>query len=1360
MNKRYIVLFLIILLQTGMADSYFVRLSDAGLEKKEALLSSANVLSKSARAAQFKAFNTTPKSPSWLQRWMTLDAPGDSLPRILKKEGLIDRFEPVGRFRTMAKRPDSLYNAQWYLNKLQAPLFWNITRGSQETLVAIIDTGIDYNHPQLTPAIWKNEPEWNGEEGVDDDGNGYVDDRWGWDFTDAPRFPDGGDYLDEDNDAMDEFGSGHGTQIAGIIAATHESEGVRGLAPDIKIMNLRAGTASGYLEEDDVARAILYAIDNGAHIINMSFGDTALSEFLRQVIVYAYQKGITMIASAGNSGTQEWHYPSALGETISVGASTPEDHLAGFSSYGSTIDLIAPGTDIVSTAVGGGYNTVNGTSFSAAMVTAAAALLISSDSEFSPQHIRNILKTTSEDILRHGWDRFSGNGRLNILAALQLPNHGVLEIALPQPGSAVCGDSVTVTGTLAHPDLKMGALEFGLGDNPVRWQEIRTLEQRQIVDDTIGVFALPAVSDTTITLRLGMQLWNGNRDETRSTIHIDCSPPRISEVQILPMYKGYQRVNLVRFKTDDICSAVLNVQDGGQNEPISLNYKTRNHHLIINVEDWSSSAAFTIIAKNASGLETMADNNGAGFTFKPPVAFEMQAFTELPFSLPSGYLLDHAVDLNQNGKKEVVLSRYDSAFRFGPVEIYEFDGDGFQKSWQSDFTAIPRDAGDVDGDGLSDILLSYGNRAYIVEANVMNGFPQQVVWQDTSGLWVASYEDVDRDGNQEIVGYEDSTYLVIENTADNRFEEIARLENRSSGNNQLTVPRVITMDIDNDGRCELFFSDADGDLQMYTSQGDNRFFWAGEGKMALNNSASIISGYRENAETPLLWTASHTSHDFNSEHLFDARHWILEQFHLAPKIDRLFPEISVYLQGYADTKDFDSGLKVVRWDGTPYIFASLFPDIYIFELEGQVVKPVWHKSDARSNTVLVDDLNQDGHMDFMYNNGERLVAYSRTAVDRPLRPYPFDAQALDSIRARLDWGAVSGADFYNLYRKEKAGEWRLMARTDTRVYHDSTLIGERLYYYRVTAIDSSRQTPESLPSQTDSVVTSPPPRLLSAQPTSAEQLILTFNEPVQLLEENPWRITLSSTGAAAVSAVVFKEKKQLLTAFEEPFKQDRRDSVQVRHVYDLQEVPIDRRYDTGVFVYEKQQRAPYLEKIDYSGRYHIRLTFSKPMAKTTLQNKNNYRIEPSGEVKQIVIADDQQRRVDLTLSKKTMAGAFGVASYLILENLRSVEGRALKETGKIKLFQEADDLSEMFVYPQPVKPEHERVIFANLPSSTEISIYTMQGRKVCRLKGNVQHGGLAWELKDHFERDVHSGVYVYMAEYKSEQKIGKLMIVR
>ena len=297
---------------------------------------------------------------------------------------------------------DSLVSQQWALSKIQAFDAWDKTQGADSVLIGMIDTGIDYFHPDLQNKIWQNPGETgNGKEtnGIDDDNNGFVDDYRGWDFTDRVGFPfdsTGGDYLGWDNDPLDE--QGHGTYISGIAAAqTNNFTGIAGAAPNIKLVNLRAFDPGGYGEEDDVAAAILYAVQMGVKVLNMSFGDYSFSLVLRDVIQFAYSKNLVLVGSSGNGNSSNPHYPSGYSEVICVGNSTQEDFRAGNSNYGSTLDLMAPGTQIVTTARNNNYASISGTSAATPHVAAAAALILSLGN-FTNEEVKQILKSTSDDI--------------------------------------------------------------------------------------------------------------------------------------------------------------------------------------------------------------------------------------------------------------------------------------------------------------------------------------------------------------------------------------------------------------------------------------------------------------------------------------------------------------------------------------------------------------------------------------------------------------------------------------------------------------------------------------------------------------------------------------------------------------------------------------------------------------------------------------------------------------------------------------------------------------------------------------------------------------------------------------------------
>lgn len=268
---------------------------------------------------------------------------------------------------------------QWHMHHCGIPDGFEQMKtdgGSSSVVVAVIDTGVDYDHEDLAQNIWVNSDEVP-DDGIDNDGNGYVDDYYGVDIV------AGRGSGDDDN--------GHGTHVAGIIAAQNNNLGVVGIAYNVKIMPIKAAMASGYLHQSDIAKAVLYAYENGAEVINMSFGGTACSIAVQDALAVAYTRCV-LVASAGNDGAPNEgmfaipNYPAALTYVLGVMSVDEQGVESNFTNYdvlgfnGVEYELYAPGSNIMSTLPGDRYGILSGTSMAAPVVSAMAAIL---RSEFS-----------------------------------------------------------------------------------------------------------------------------------------------------------------------------------------------------------------------------------------------------------------------------------------------------------------------------------------------------------------------------------------------------------------------------------------------------------------------------------------------------------------------------------------------------------------------------------------------------------------------------------------------------------------------------------------------------------------------------------------------------------------------------------------------------------------------------------------------------------------------------------------------------------------------------------------------------------------------------------------------------------------
>ncbi len=288
---------------------------------------------------------------------------------------------------------------------IHADTAWDITRGSSTVKVAVIDTGLETSHPDLAANVWTNPGEIPGN-GIDDDGDGLVDDVHGWDFVNNDPVPD------------DLFG--HGTACAGIIAAVQDNSlGVTGIAPLVKVIPLKACNDSGYLLDSYVVPALIYAADRGCQVISMSFYGDQVTPAERAAIDYCWSHGCLPVAAAGNDAQVFPYYPGAYEHTLAVAAHDGSDARSWFSNFGSWVDVAAPGEGISTTTPGAGYTTgFAGTSGAAPHVAGIAALLFSALPGTTNAQVRAAIEDSAIFTNGGGTAEWTNYGRVDARAAL------------------------------------------------------------------------------------------------------------------------------------------------------------------------------------------------------------------------------------------------------------------------------------------------------------------------------------------------------------------------------------------------------------------------------------------------------------------------------------------------------------------------------------------------------------------------------------------------------------------------------------------------------------------------------------------------------------------------------------------------------------------------------------------------------------------------------------------------------------------------------------------------------------------------------------------------------------------------------
>lgn len=279
---------------------------------------------------------------------------------------------------------DSYWSSQWGMTKIEAPAAWDITPGSDSVMIAIVDTGVDLLHPDLSDKLV----------------SGY-------------------DFVNNDSNPQDDHG--HGTHVAGIAAAkTNNGTGVAGLSWGAKIMPIKVLNEYGNGSYENLTNGIIYAANHGAKIINLSLGGTAQSWTLKQAVEYAHNLGCVVVAATGNTNSAV-HYPARYPEAIAVAATDSNDQRASFSNYGPEVDVAAPGVNIRSTYWWGGstYEWLSGTSQASPHVAGLAALIWSVNPSLSNTEVESIIKQTADDLGAAGRDNYYGFGRINARRALE-----------------------------------------------------------------------------------------------------------------------------------------------------------------------------------------------------------------------------------------------------------------------------------------------------------------------------------------------------------------------------------------------------------------------------------------------------------------------------------------------------------------------------------------------------------------------------------------------------------------------------------------------------------------------------------------------------------------------------------------------------------------------------------------------------------------------------------------------------------------------------------------------------------------------------------------------------------------------------
>ncbi|MBN1569924.1 MAG: S8 family serine peptidase [Acidobacteria bacterium] len=675
------------------------------------------------------------------------------------------------------------YADLWGHFRIRAPEAWELSTGNG-IVVAVIDTGCDFNHPDLVDNIWINSGEMPSN-GIDDDGNGYVDDYRGINILDPGSMP-------QDR-------NGHGTHIAGTIAAIgNNGIGIAGVAFGAKIMPVRALDDSGIGEIFYLAQGIGYAVEAEAHVINLSWSGTHYSQVIEDAIKLAWSQNITVVTSAGNGNTDFVAadlYPATSRYVVTVGASDNYDRKAHFSNYGATLDVLAPGGENpgdpvqdsdfnilslmasectpstggtggcgVPLPAGEGYSRMSGTSMAVAYVSGLAALIRQRYPDATPEEVRQSIRASARDILDSGWDQQSGYGIIDAWKALNNQAFGSARILEPKAWKQD-KDTVQLAFVADADGFSEYKLEYSLHANGP-WTTLITSDSPAL-HEAVWDWDVEDMPDGTYILRLRVISESGAEFQDRTEITLD--RVSISSPSFNATFRAGEQIKIegrvLGGAFHSYCIEYLNTSQEWSRLGITLTGEGRQK-----IDGGVLGILDSGVLKDDGYYPVRLVVKRTDF---PDIAFSTQLIfsPEIHTGWPRNTIKDagilqswaftsnlNAADIDGDGQLEILTA--------SGINVWAYEADGtISKGWPKQGNSMMRTPiiGDVNGDGLPEIMSWDSYRTlYLWKGNgeYMPGYPWEV--PEEYAYFNCRMSDIDNDGRQDIVIANNSRLAVFD----------------------------------------------------------------------------------------------------------------------------------------------------------------------------------------------------------------------------------------------------------------------------------------------------------------------------------------------------------------------------------------------------------------------------------------------------------------------------------------------------------------------------------------------------------------------------------------------------------------------
>ncbi len=1291
--------------------------------------------------------------------------------------------------------PNDTQISQQQLEMINLPQAWDINRGTRQIIVGVIDSGLMFNHPDLQTNVYYNPNEISGN-GIDDDNNGYIDDWRGWDFADAPNMSDIalGDFLTPDNDPTDD--NKHGTHVSGIIGAdTNNNQGIAGVCWNISILAVRAGfrtlQGAGYLEDDDAAAAIIYATDMGADVLNLSWGDNNYSPIIADACQYAYDKGVIIVAAAGNEPSPEVSFPARLATTISVGAVDEARVLSIYSSYGPDLDIVAPGNNILSCYDTTGTNTyfkLSGTSMAAPFVTASIALLLSNTPGLSLGEVKSKLFSSTIDLGTPGFDNMYGNGLLNTQRLLESNIDYVLEITNPWDFAGY-SDDFDIVGTVKVPNLNFYTVMYTDKSNPtiIDWYNVNDGHNsefkyyEQVENGVLAHFIVNAnLPDNVYKIRVQVVTRDNRKYQIFKNIYIDHTPPELDPGFPLVSfrYNGPEKQYNIKTSFDEIVKLTLSVfnNEGFTQEFCSIAQDTMHTIILPNtIPEGTYSYSFT--ATNLAGLIL----NSSVYYDILDISYEtVPSNLFIPSVLGNGWIpIGKLVDYDNNNFKEIIaLNIVDNQNDL--VKFYEFQGDSIvvkhtmskdDKFWPLDVSKpFNGQSGNIEYFilGLKVAVLGlyhyYGVNQVVENAYVIA--PED----DKNSVYGAAFVDYNADDNEEIA--------YIQDYPTERLINLAKIENRKIVNEKRLYNTSTTFQrnsfvskvlcdnfntaFDNDNIPDIITADTDGDIMIFNVKNvaDSTKYLQWSYRMPVKNTYYLTKGDYDGDGT-LEFVVGGYEKNNNPE----TTYWQFTMF----KADALksYAPVSSIQFSAVTTSQNSVASSDLNHDGKDELVLALAPNMYICSLVDSTITPTYVTTSQKTYQVFATDDDGNSNSMLIINKGisnqlRATILSPNTIYDTPPTPANFHGYPLNENKVKLFW-STTNAEYYKIYRQDSLGSWNNLGFTEETSYIDSNLVNMTSYRYYVTAVNNTFPVQESYTTPIIALTTGAVPQFVSLTNSGNKNLKLLFNKPLHpdINENSNFRL---SNGEYPTSVNLVSNNYGVLLTLPHILQDVYPLRLNFQNLRAFNGTPIpDSNYAVS---FENDIQAPRLDSIRVIDRKNVELIFSEQVEENAVLNMGNYFLENPGldmnnSIDSLFYLSDKVKvtfRENLKYSNQPY--------YLTVRNIKDLSGNLIPNNfNKLRFsLTEITDLNYMEVYPNPLYlNEFREMKFINLPlnKSGEIWIYNLNGelifnKAIPALNSSTNY--FSWSGVNNKSKRISSGIYFYVLKMGNDVKKGKLAV--